>query len=74
MGTRNAVLARLPKIFLQLPKNFRSSSACFEKDHSSGKKSFSSECFSGHVVTKFHNPAETFPEEIGQLSNNVRKW
>ena len=40
MGTRNAVLALLPKIFLQLPKIFRSSSACFEKCLSSGKKSF----------------------------------
>ena len=40
MGTRNAVLAGLPKNFLQLPKFFRSASACFEKNHSSGKKSF----------------------------------
>ena len=40
MGTRTAVLAGLPKIFLQLPKNFRSSSASFEKSLSSGKKIF----------------------------------
>ena len=38
------------------------------------KKLFSSECFSGHVVTKLYNPAEAFPEEVGQLSNNVPKW
>ena len=38
MGTRKSVLAGPPKIFLQLPKSFRSSSACFEKNQSSGKK------------------------------------
>ena len=43
-------------------------SFCWEKNF------FSSKCFYGHVVTKFDNPAHTFPEEVKQLSNNVRKW
>ena len=71
----NPVLAALLKIFRQLPKNNPSTSAFFEKLLFSGKKSFfSSKSFYGHVVTKFDNPADTFTEEVEQLSNNIRKW
>ena len=50
------------------PCFFWKTSFCWEKNF------FSSKCFYGHVVTKFDNPAHTFPEEVEQLSNNVRKW
>ena len=73
MGTRNAILTALPNFILQFPKNFRWTSAFFEKLLFSGKF-FLSKCFYGHAVTKFDNPAETIPEEVEQLSNNVQKW
>ena len=38
------------------------------------KKILTSKCFYGHAVTKFDNPAETIPQEVEQLSNNVQKW